>query len=154
MFQIFRALANNLELLNFALNFYIYCLCRFFLHQMLIFNVSTILCGCQTLTRDLALQRWNPPSLCFPVQAVLHCVQGQAGLEWVSLNNLVNLELEDGGVKLFSPRTRDSGQGTRGLHYNVATLSVKTFMIVNLCHSVHYEKVPMVRSLKWIFWSF
>merc|ERR1719206_908145 len=26
-FQIFRALANNLELLNFALNFYIYCLC-------------------------------------------------------------------------------------------------------------------------------
>ena len=28
MFQIFRALANNLELLNFALNFYIYCLCR------------------------------------------------------------------------------------------------------------------------------
>ena len=55
----------------------------------------------------------------------------------------MNLELEDGGVKLFSPRTRDSGQCTRGLHYNVATLSVKTFMIVNLCHSVHYEKVPM-----------
>ena len=26
-FQIFRAVANNLELLNFALNFYIYCLC-------------------------------------------------------------------------------------------------------------------------------
>ena len=26
-FQIFRACANNLELLNFALNFYIYCLC-------------------------------------------------------------------------------------------------------------------------------
>ena len=26
-FQIFRAIANNLELLNFALNFYIYCLC-------------------------------------------------------------------------------------------------------------------------------
>jgi len=26
-FQVFRALANNLELLNFALNFYIYCLC-------------------------------------------------------------------------------------------------------------------------------
>ena len=26
-FQIFRALANNLELLNFALYFYIYCLC-------------------------------------------------------------------------------------------------------------------------------
>ena len=26
--QIFRAIANNLELLNFALNFYIYCLCR------------------------------------------------------------------------------------------------------------------------------
>ena len=25
--QIFRAIANNLELLNFALNFYIYCLC-------------------------------------------------------------------------------------------------------------------------------
>ena len=79
---------------------------------MLIFNISTILCGCQTVTRDLALQRWNPPSLCFPVQAVLHCVQGQASLEWVSLNNLVNLELEDGGVKLFSPGTRDSGQCT------------------------------------------
>ena len=26
-FQIFRAVANNLELVNFALNFYIYCLC-------------------------------------------------------------------------------------------------------------------------------
>ena len=26
-FQIFRAVSNNLELLNFALNFYIYCLC-------------------------------------------------------------------------------------------------------------------------------
>ena len=26
-FQVFRAVANNLELLNFALNFYIYCLC-------------------------------------------------------------------------------------------------------------------------------
>ena len=26
-FQIFRAVANILELLNFALNFYIYCLC-------------------------------------------------------------------------------------------------------------------------------
>ena len=26
--QVFRAVANNLELLNFALNFYIYCLCR------------------------------------------------------------------------------------------------------------------------------
>ena len=26
-FQIFRAVANNLELLNFASNFYIYCLC-------------------------------------------------------------------------------------------------------------------------------
>ena len=26
-FQTFRAIANNLELLNFALNFYIYCLC-------------------------------------------------------------------------------------------------------------------------------
>ena len=161
MFQIFRALANNLELLNFALNFYIYCLCRFFLRQMLIFNVSTILCGCQTVTRDLALQRWNPPSLCFPVQAVLHCVQGQAGLEWVSLNNLVNLELEDGGVKLFSPR--DTWQWAvhdsvfiKSMHCNVATLSVKAWIIVNLCHSVHYEIVPiaMVRSLKWIFWSF
>ena len=27
LFQVFRAVANNLELLNFALNFYIYCLC-------------------------------------------------------------------------------------------------------------------------------
>ena len=26
-FQIFRAVSNNLELVNFALNFYIYCLC-------------------------------------------------------------------------------------------------------------------------------
>ena len=26
-FQIFRAVSNNLEFLNFALNFYIYCLC-------------------------------------------------------------------------------------------------------------------------------
>ena len=26
--KVFRAVANNLELLNFALNFYIYCLCR------------------------------------------------------------------------------------------------------------------------------
>ena len=26
-FQIFRAVANNLELLNFALNFYISCMC-------------------------------------------------------------------------------------------------------------------------------
>ena len=45
MFQIFRALANNLELLNFALNFYIYCLCRLeqLFHQVLIFNFSTIL---------------------------------------------------------------------------------------------------------------
>ena len=42
----------------------------------------------------------------------------------------------------------------KSMHCNVATLSVKTFIIVNLCHSVHYEKVPMVRSLKWIFWSF
>ena len=32
--QVFRAVANNLELLNFALNFYIYCLCRcFFLNN-------------------------------------------------------------------------------------------------------------------------
>ena len=71
----------------------------------------------------------------------------------------MNLELEDGGVKLFSPRTRDSGHGhdsvvIKSMHCNVATLLVKTFIIVNLCHSVHYEKVPMVRSLKWIFWSF
>ena len=45
VFQIFRALANNLELLNFALNFYIYCLCRLeqLFHQILIFNFSTIL---------------------------------------------------------------------------------------------------------------
>ena len=27
--QVFRAIANNLELLNFALNFYIFCLCRY-----------------------------------------------------------------------------------------------------------------------------
>ena len=31
--QVFRAVANNLELLNFALNFYIYCLCRCFISQ-------------------------------------------------------------------------------------------------------------------------
>ena len=33
--QVFRAVANNLELLNFALNFYIYCLCRCFISQQL-----------------------------------------------------------------------------------------------------------------------
>ena len=33
--QVFRAVANNLELLNFALNFYIYCLCRCFVSQQL-----------------------------------------------------------------------------------------------------------------------
>ena len=28
-FQVFQAVANNLELLNFALNFYVFCLCRY-----------------------------------------------------------------------------------------------------------------------------
>ena len=43
-FQVFRAVANNLELLNFALNFYIYCLCSAEIRNaftFLFFNICT-----------------------------------------------------------------------------------------------------------------
>jgi hypothetical protein len=43
-FQLFRAVANNLELLNFALNFYIYCLCSAEIRNAftyLFFNICT-----------------------------------------------------------------------------------------------------------------
>ena len=43
-FQIFRAVANNLELVNFALNFYIYCLCSAEIRNaftFLFFNICT-----------------------------------------------------------------------------------------------------------------
>ena len=43
-FQTFRAIANNLELLNFALNFYIYCLCSAEIRRAF---VATFVAGCQ-----------------------------------------------------------------------------------------------------------
>ena len=42
-FQTFRAIANNLELLNFALNFYIYCLCSAEIRRAF---VATFVAGC------------------------------------------------------------------------------------------------------------
>lgn len=42
-FQTFRAIANNLELLNFALNFYIYCLCSAEIRRAF---VATFVSGC------------------------------------------------------------------------------------------------------------
>ena len=42
-FQTFRAIANNLELLNFALNFYIYCLCSAEIRRAF---VTTFVTGC------------------------------------------------------------------------------------------------------------
>ena len=47
-FQTFRAIANNLELLNFALNFYIYCLCSAEIRRAF---MITFVFGCR---RDLS----------------------------------------------------------------------------------------------------
>ena len=57
-FQIFRAVANNLELLNFALNFYIYCLCsaeirRAFVTLFKLFCDSWSRKFCCTKTREV-----------------------------------------------------------------------------------------------------
>ena len=54
-FQVFRAVANNLELLNFALNFYIYCLCSAEIRRAFVSvfkNVLNLLTDKKNLTHD------------------------------------------------------------------------------------------------------
>ena len=67
-FQIFRAVANNLELLNFALNFYIYCLCSaeirrafvsMFLRWAACLRVKHQVVGKKVLTGTDGLERKN-----------------------------------------------------------------------------------------------
>ena len=55
-FQIFRACANNLELLNFALNFYIYCLCSAEIRRAFE-SLFKSLCNCaQSLCSQVTVQ--------------------------------------------------------------------------------------------------
>ena len=158
MFQIFRALANNLELLNFALNFYIYCLCRFFPSNVDFQRLDNLvwLSNSDTWPCIAALKSAEP---LFPCSSSAPLCS-RASRPWVSQPEQSRESRAWGGrgQTIFATDTwqwavHDSVV-IKSMHCNVATLSVKTFIIVNLCHSVHYEKVPMVRSLKWIFWSF